>query len=302
MLSGDRTVIDSSSSFFPGALLSIPVSVERLYVIGDPLALREGLAIIGARKATPYGLACARHFSSLASKRDITIISGGALGCDTAAHKAALEAKGKTVVFLGGGCDQLYPKANKHLFQEIINQGGAIVSEYDWGHPPMKYAFRARNRLIAGLAKATLIVEAGLPSGTFSTADEALAANKEVLVVPGSIASKSSRGSNRLLYQGAIPVVDDESFDDILFSLFGVLKQEDFSLDNKIMSEMNAFHKNVYEILCSECLHMDELLEKVMRMSRWEKSHGELMQVIVELERDGLIARYPDGKYGVSKF
>lgn len=302
MLIGERMIIESNSDLFPAALTVIPAPAKKLYLIGNPLALQEGIAVIGARKATPYGLACAQHFSSLAAKKGVTIISGGALGCDAAAHKAALEEEGKTVVFLGGGCDQLYPKANTPLFQKIINGGGAVVSEYDWNHPPMKYGFRARNRLIAGLAKATLIVEAGLPSGTFSTADEALAANREVLVVPGSIASKTSQGANRLLYQGAIPIVDKESFEDVLFSLFGVLKEKEFASKKEKNSELSGLHGRIYRLLCVETLRMDELLDRVISKKATRESHGELMQVIVELEKDKLIARYPDGKYGVARF
>ena len=130
------------------------------------------------------------------------------------------------MAFLGGGCDRLYPAEHEGLFQRIVDGGGAVVSEHVWDEDPKPYRFRLRNRLIAGLARATLIVEAGLPSGTFSTADEALAANRDVLVVPGAITAASSRGANRLIYQGATPVIDDETFEDALFSLFGCLKQE----------------------------------------------------------------------------
>ena len=124
------------------------------------------------------------------------MVSGGARGCDAAAHAAALEEGGRTVAFLGGGCDRLYPAEHEGLFQRIVDEGGAVVSEHAWDEDPKPYRFRLRNRLIAGLARATLIVEAGLPSGTFSTADEALAANRDVLVVPGAITAVSSRGAN----------------------------------------------------------------------------------------------------------
>ena len=196
LLKGPRTVVERGDAAFPAALGVVHDPPERLYVLGDPAALVEGLAVVGARKATPYGLGCAQRFASAAARRGIVVISGGARGCDAQAHRAALAAGCPTVAFLGGGCDQLYPAAHYRLFQDIVDAGGAVVSERPWDHPPMPYAFRARNRLIAGLARATLIVEAGLPSGTFSTADEALAANREVLVVPGAITSASSRGAN----------------------------------------------------------------------------------------------------------
>ncbi len=206
---------------YPEALTVVSHPPQCLYLIGDPDALQEGLAVVGARKATPYGLSCARHFAGIAAERGIVVVSGGARGCDAAAHEAALAAHGKTVAFLGGGCDEIYPAENASLFQRIIDTGGAVVSEREWGFEPLPFTFRERNRLIAGLARATLIVEAGLPSGTFSTADAALEANRDVLVVPGAITSSCSRGANRLIYQGAVPVVDDETFADQLNGLFG---------------------------------------------------------------------------------
>lgn len=226
-LKGPRVVIERGSEGYPSAFEVVRNPPEKLYVLGDPSSLVEGLAVVGARKATPYGLGCAERFSAMAARRGVVILSGGARGCDAQAHRAALAAGCPTVAFLGGGCDQLYPAEHAGLFQKIVDGGGAVVSEHPWDCPPLPYAFRERNRLIAGLARATLIVEAGLPSGTFSTADEALAANREVLVVPGAITSTSSRGANRLIYQGATPIVDDESFQDALFSLFGVLRQEE---------------------------------------------------------------------------
>ncbi|MGI6106189.1 MAG: DNA-processing protein DprA [Raoultibacter sp.] len=302
MLSGTRVVIEQNEDLFPQALRTIPRPPEKLYLIGNPAALQEGLAIIGARKATPYGIACAQRFAKCAARKGIVIISGGALGCDAAAHRAALEENGRTIAFLGGGCDKIYPVANKSLFQRIVDKGGAVVSEYDWSHPPMKYGFRARNRLIAGLARATLIVEAGLPSGTFSTADEALEANREVLVVPGSIASKTSHGANRLLYQGATPIVDDESFEDVLFSLFGVLKQEEYAASGVATGSLSSSQKKVYDALSAQSLRVDELKDVLQTESEIVKDHSIVMQILIELEVSGLIARYPDGRYGVANF
>ncbi|WP_260620375.1 DNA-processing protein DprA [Gordonibacter massiliensis (ex Traore et al. 2017)] len=225
-LTGPRTELALGGELYPSALAGAPDPPKRLYVVGDPAALRAGLAVVGARKATPYGIGCARRFAGAAARRGVTVISGGARGCDAAAHRAALEVGAPTVAFLGGGCDEPYPAAHAGLFQRIVDGGGAVVSEQPWGQKPRPYMFRLRNRLIAGLARAVLIVEAGLPSGTFSTADEALAAGRDVLVVPGAITAASSRGANRLLHQGAVPVVDDETFEDALFSLFGCLRQE----------------------------------------------------------------------------
>lgn len=142
--------------------------------------------MVGARKATPYGIGAAKRFARLAAQRGIAVISGGARGCDAAAHEAALSEGAPTVAFLGGGCDVPYPREHAGLIERIALSGGAVVSEHAWDAPALPQQFRTRNRLIAGLARATLLVRAGLPSGTFSTADEALAAGRDVLVVPGA--------------------------------------------------------------------------------------------------------------------
>ena len=253
---------------------------------------------MGARKATPYGISCTRMFAMRAAARGIVIISGGALGCDTAAHQAALDAKGTTVVFLGGGCDELYPATNVSLFQKIVERGGALVSEQLWNYPPLRHTFRARNRLIAGLAKATLITEAGLPSGTFSTADEALAANKEVLVVPGSICSPTSKGANRLLYQGATPVVDQEVFDDLVTAIFGLSHQQ-FSVSGP-QDKKNPLH-SLLAALYAQPLHVDEMLCLPSEKKDSPMTLETLMVLLTEFQKQGLIARYPDGRYGPAR-
>ena len=181
----------------------------------------EGIAIVGARRATPYGSQCAARFGRMLAEKGIALVTGGARGCDTYALRGCLEAEGKAIVFLGGGCDKLYPTENASLFQRIIDAGGAVVSEHEWDAAPLPYMFRARNRLIAGMSKGVLIIEAGLPSGTFATADHALAAGKEVMAVPGPITSQQSSGANKLIYQGATPIIDDETFEDQLYALFG---------------------------------------------------------------------------------
>lgn len=308
-LSGARHEIRRGEDGYPAAFEVLRNPPACLRVVGDPAALREGLAVVGARKATPYGKSCARRFAGLAAARGIVVISGGARGCDAVAHEAALAAGTPTVVFLGGGCDELYPAENAGLFQRVVDAGGAVVSEHDWGFKPLPFAFRERNRLIAGLARATLIVEAGLPSGTFSTADEALAAGREVLVVPGAITSPNSRGANRLIYQGAVPVVDDDTFADQLFSVFGCLRQEDAraGADGAARGDAPAGAgalvrderaRVVLEALRAEPLGMEALRDLAAQAGPRDEALTWLMVWLARAQRDGLIAQYPDGKYG----
>jgi DNA processing protein len=290
-LVGERFVIDCGSEAFPENLAGIPRPPKKLYGIGDPTALQAGLAVIGARKATPYGKGCARRFARLAAEKGVVIISGGARGCDSEAHRAALSAAGRTVAFLGGGCDELYPASHFTLFQRMVDAGGAVVSEQSWDTPPLPYLFRERNRLIAGLAEAVLIVEAGLPSGTFSTADEALDAGREVLVVPGSITSPASLGSNRLLFQGATPIVDDESFEEVLFRVFGLLRR---SLPDERRKTLHP----LVEAVRAEPLGMEQLYELAVRSFGPEDAQARLMELLVEAEAAGVVARHPSGKWG----
>lgn len=339
-LRGERHEIALGEAGYPEALSVVERPPVKLYVVGDPAALQEGLAVVGARRATPYGIGCARHFAGAAARRGIVIISGGARGCDAVAHEAALAAGTPTVAFLGGGCDEIYPAENAPLFQRIVDAGGAVVSENEWGFRPLPYTFRERNRLIAGLAKATLIVEAGLPSGTFSTADEALSANREVLVVPGCVTSPSSRGANRLIYQGATPIVDDETFEDQLFALFGCLRQETAPVGEPTADGAGADgvrqgsggaaggrasapggrggatsdaarrrsdagwreageFAHVLDALQAQPLGMEELRGLVVRNGD-AAVLTRLMVWLATAQRDGLIAQYPDGRYGPS--
>ncbi|OUO96980.1 DNA protecting protein DprA [Gordonibacter sp. An232A] len=313
-LAGPRIVLERGGEGYPAAFEALADPPARLYVVGSVAALSEGVAVVGARKATPYGRGCASRFARLAAERGVAVISGGARGCDAAAHEAALAAGGRTTVFLGGGCDRLYPAEHRGLFQRIVDGGGAVASEHPWDVAPRPWMFRLRNRLIASLARATLIVEAGLPSGTFSTADEALAAGREVLVVPGAITASTSRGANRLIVQGATPIVDDESFEDALLSLFGCLRQERFDASERDEGGgadgsvgrrtgeggvVGAHGRDpLVEALRAEPLDMDALYALAASLCGDADPRAWLMERLVIAERFHLIARHPDGRWG----
>ena len=293
VIQGDRWVLKRGCAGYPMAFEDVREPPACIYGIGNPWSLEPGLAVIGARRATPYGRTCAERFARIAAEKGIPIISGGARGCDSAAHKAALAAKGPTVAILGGGCDEIYPPEHKGLFQQIVDSGGAVISEHPWGFPPKRFTFRERNRLIAGLSRAVLIVEAGLPSGTFSTADEALATNRDVLVVPGSITSKSSRGSNRLLYQGATPVVDEETFEDQLFNLFGTLKVP-MTGSEKEGEEVDE----LIEAILATPMSQEEIYNLAVELYGAARAREEMSRRMAMAEVSGIITRYKDGLWG----
>lgn len=269
---------------FPEHLARTPDPPKTLYGLGDPSALVPGLAVIGARKSTPYGRAAAQLFAGWAAGRGAVIVSGAAVGCDQAAQRAALAARGRTVAVLGCGADVDYPRGASALLEGLRDgQGGCVVSELPWGAPPTRWAFARRNRIIAGLAEAVLVVEASLPSGTFSTADFALDAGRPVLVVPGSIFAPECRGSNRLLRQGATPITDVSD----LASELGWLE--------KLEPAAAMPDEGSDALLCA-------LRTNPMRPDDVARDLGmsivDVARRIGALEAKGVIARYPDGRYG----
>ena len=295
-MEGPKFEIALGEERYPDPLAVLPDPPKRLYVVGNPEALREGLAVVGARRSTPYGRSAAELFAGLAAERGVGIISGGARGCDAFAHEAALACGGSTVAFLGGGCDKPYPSCNVKLFQRIVESGGAVVSEHPWGMDPRPWMFRTRNRLIAGLARATLIVEAAMPSGTFSTADEALAAGKEVLAVPGSIFSPTSEGTNVLIAQGAMPVVDRASFLELLDGLFPEYAEGQLRLFGE--GEVSAVSEFADDPLLMALKADPMRLEQMVELFVQEQSVSKLMAKVSKLEALGLIERFPDGRFG----
>ena len=199
------TLLDES---YPGLLKSIPDPPPILYVKGTLLEEDEAaVAVVGTRRATPYGLNAARHFGRALAQCGITVVSGLAEGIDGAAHEGALEAKGRTLAVLGHGLNFLFPLRHRKL-ADRITESGALVSEFPMAAPGLKENFPRRNRVIAGLSLGVLVAEAPLKSGALITAREALEQGRDVFAVPGPISSDRSRGTHQLLKEGAKLVED----------------------------------------------------------------------------------------------
>ena len=187
---------------------------DTLYYLGElPVERLPTVAIVGTRKPSSYGREVTQRLAYDLAVRGVVVVSGLALGVDAIAHKAALEAGGRTIAVQANGLDQLYPSTNRQLAERILSNNGAIVSQYEPGTPPMQYRFLERNRIVSGLADAIIITEAASRSGTLNTAAHALEQGRELFVVPGNITSPLSAGCNALLRQGASPVL---SADDVL--------------------------------------------------------------------------------------
>ena len=183
----------------PARLADLRDPPKQLYVRGDNDALAlPAVAIVGSRACSHYGSQVARVWAAALASQGIVIVSGLARGIDGAAHRGALEGGGRTVGVLGCGIDRDYPAANSDLAKEIETTGGAVISEYEPGVEPAPWRFPARNRIIAGLADVTLVIEAREKSGSMITAEFAIEMERPVLVVPGDIAERTG-GSNQLL-------------------------------------------------------------------------------------------------------
>ena len=188
---------------FPPLLKQIDSTPLGLFVLGDRTLLSSPqLAVVGSRKPTPAGQRTTRQFAAELSACGLTITSGMALGIDHSAHRGCLDASGKTIAVTASGIDVVYPRGNQALYEEIVKKG-LIVSEYPPDTPPRREHFPSRNRIISGLSLGTLVVEAGLPSGSLITARLAGEQGREVFAVPGSIHTPLSRGCHHLLRQGA---------------------------------------------------------------------------------------------------
>jgi len=207
--------ISKNNKEYPKEFNGLPQPPKELFIEGNlsPLLDKPKVAIVGSRRASAYGRAVTEQFAKRLAARGIVIVSGLALGVDSIAHQAALDAGGLTIAILPSGLDNIYPSSHFGLAKKIIKQNGALVSEY----PPKTIAFKAnfiaRNRLIAGLSSVVLITEAAASSGSLHTANFAIEQGTEVMVVPGPITSPTSAGCNNLIKSGATPAT---SADDIL--------------------------------------------------------------------------------------
>ena len=202
-------IVSRADADYPALLREIPRPPERLWVLGRPLSGVPAVAVVGARRASRAGLAVAGHLASGLARAGVTIVSGFARGIDAAAHRGALEAGGTTVAVFGCGLDVCYPPEHAGLLKELV-AGGTAISEFDPGERPLPYYFPVRNRIIAGLSRIVLVVEAAEKSGSLITARYAADYGRDVAAVPGPILTEGCAGTNALLKDGAILVRDVE--------------------------------------------------------------------------------------------
>ena len=215
-MSGFVKSVSFSDKDYPVLLKHIKNPPKELFYRGDiTLASKLSVAIVGTRKATRYGIWAAMNLSENLAAHGVVITSGMAAGIDTCGHRGAIKGGGKTIAVLGCGVDVCTPASNKKLMDEIA-EDGLLLSEYPCGAQPTKYSFPQRNRIISGISVATVVVEAGFTSGSLITAELAAEQGKDVYAVPGNIDSRYSLGTNKLIKDGALPLVTcDDLLDDL---------------------------------------------------------------------------------------
>lgn len=251
------TVLTRLDEAYPAALKEVAVPPAVLYVRGT-LADQPKVAVVGARKMTSYGQRVTDDIVTSLAAAGIIVVSGLALGVDGAAHRAALRAGGITWAILPGGVDTPYPASHQGMVKAMIEQGGAALSEFPPGTPALKHHFPIRNRIIAGLARATVVIEATEHSGTLLTARSALDSNRDVFAVPGSIYAPGSAGPHHLIQLGA-KLIHRPS--DILLEL-GL---QDFAgtLEARHVTPDSAEEAKLLETLTTEPILLDDLIASV---------------------------------------
>lgn len=246
---------------FPKPLLQIPQPPKTLYIRGNlPDCRMVYLAVVGSRKYTSYGKDICQKLIRGLKNYPIVIVSGLAIGIDSIAHKTAMEVGLPTIAFPGSGLDNnvLFPKTNINLAQEIVENGGCLISEFEPNFVATTYSFPQRNRLMAGISKAVLVIEAEEKSGSLITARMALDYNRDVLAVPGSAFSSNSDGTNWLIKQGATPITNS---DDILEALGFEIKRP-IKSDKEKYADCNKNELKVIELL-REPMERDDLIREL---------------------------------------
>jgi DNA processing protein len=289
-------VINIQEEIYPECLKNIYDPPVALYVRGSLLKDEKAVAVVGSRNASLYGLTMAERLSYDLAGYGITIVSGMARGIDASAQKGALKAGGRTIAVLGCGLDKAYPAENKELMERIA-QTGAVISEYLPGVPPLPQNFPARNRIISGLSMGTVIIEANEKSGSLITANFALEQGREVFAVPGNITSPVSRGTNKLIKDGAkIVTCAEDILEEFIFyqrtyntNCQGIKEKK----EENIFKGLDENERRLVEHLRNEPLHIDVL----------SKQSGLGIQLVnsalVMLELKGVVEQMPGKVYKI---
>lgn len=264
----------------PYLLQQIPLPPRTIHIKGQYEEARTAVAIVGSRKASREGEEIAYRLAGELAGAGISIISGLARGIDSAAHKGALARGGHTVAVLPSGIENVYPSSNYYLAQEILKSGGALISEIKGKYQPKKHDFLKRNRIISGLSKAVILVEATARSGALNTARHALEQDREVIAVPGSILSPGSYGCNELIRQGATPLIE-------ISDIFNILEIDTNTKQSVEIIDVSSREKMILDALGHRVIS-PEVLQQELKLEL-----PTIQRAISTLEIEGHIRRIP---------
>ncbi len=288
-------IVTQADAVYPPLLRQIPDPPPFLYVYGRLDASIRNIAVVGSRNATNYGLTTAKRLCANLAAMDMTIVSGMALGIDTAAHEGALTADRRTIAVLGSGLGVVYPARNRQLFHRI-GENGTVVSEFPMLAPPDAHHFPMRNRVISGMSLGTVVVEATRRSGSLITARLAAEQNREVFAIPGSIQSFKSTGTHTLIKQGAKLV---EQAMDIMEELSHVVKPRVKGDSRGKQAKghqtplLSPEERPVYNALGPYPVHIDELVRKLAMPP------GKLSGILLQLELRGIVHQAPGNLFSL---
>jgi DNA processing protein len=272
---------------YPALLKEIHDPPICLFVKGKIPAQAPTVAVIGSRRGTQLGYDVAKSFSYALTKAGFVVVSGLALGIDTYAHLGALEAQGPTVAVVAGGVDVIYPRKNQRVHNRIIEEGGAIVSEYPPGTPTLPWHFPIRNRIISGLSMGVLVVEANKQSGSLITANHAGEQDRDVFAIPGNINQVGAQGTIALLQNGATLVATPE---DIINYYARIIPEKITKPEEEVLEKLEKEEQQLYDILAREPKTTDDLLDMGWRPEV-------LFSLLLGLEMRDYIIKLPNNSY-----
>lgn len=294
-------IITCHDELYPARLMDIYDRPPLIYVRGNLNIEDINIAVVGSRMASTYGKYTTERISRELALKGLTIVSGMARGIDSTAHRGAINAHGRTIAVLGSGLDIVYPPENKKLFDDII-QNGAVISEFPLGTPPRSINFPTRNRIISGMSYGVVIVEAGEKSGSLITAKLALEQGREVFAVPGSIDSAGSRGTNKLIKQGAILI---EGADDILDEIIPQIEikkpvkspfiSEIEKIDKGSHLISNEFDQKIFDSVSKGRIHIDDITFTTGLPS------PVILSALTRMELQGIVEQHPGKFFSLKK-
>jgi len=288
-------IVTMTDNDYPQLLLQIPDPPPFLYVYGNLDRSIKNIAVVGSRNATTYGISTTKQLCENLASNGITVVSGMAIGIDTAAHEGALMGKGKTIAVLGSGLERVYPSENIKLFHKIA-VSGAVISEFSLMTEPEAHNFPVRNRIISGVSLGTVIVEATKKSGSLITARLAAEQNREVFAVPGSIHSFKSTGTHTLIKQGAKLVEQTQDIIEELAPLIQGHAATENTNQNKTTDKLPPFSSEeltVYKALGPYPVHIDEVVRKI------SMEPGKLSSILLKLELKGVVLQTPGKLFSI---